>query len=414
MDIGEMAESLLTNSCINNLHKVLDKSEIESFARKCKFIERSSSRLSGSMFLELNVCYLKDRCESSLNDMCDYLADNYDTSLTKQSLDERFNTHSVKFVRGMFERVFATYLFSQEEFISLTPLCKYFTGIKLIDSTSFQLPSYLSAFYVSNGGDTSGASVKIHQCYDLLKGQITDLLIGDGKSNDTRYWSEGKLTINSQELHLADLGYSKLSHFQAISDAKAYFLTRYKVGTGLYQYNDEGVPEKFDIADYLRNNPEIEKEEISVLLGKKTLIPTRLFIEKTPESVKKERLKRCRTEQKKISINQPKHKTSENKKTLCGYNLFLTNAPALNMENVRAIYSLRWQIELLFKIWKSLFNIDKISSMSIFRFECYLYGRLIALLISDNLYSVLKQAFNEEVQIELSEWKTMKQIKKNS
>jgi len=80
------------------------------------------------------------------------------------------------------------------------------------------------------------------------------------------------------------------------------------------------------------------------------------------------------------------------------------------MENVRAIYSLRWQIELLFKIWKSLFNIDKISSMSIFR----LYGRLIALLMSDNLYSVLKQAFNEEAQIELSEWKTMKQIKKNS
>lgn len=304
MNIDHITASVLHNINFQNLSAVLNQSEIESFARSTKFIERSSSRLTGLMFLELNVCYLGDGCTRSLNDMCDYLSEHHQVSLTKQSLDERYNTHAVKFIRGIFERLFSSYLCSQEGFNSLGSLCKFFTGIKLVDSTSFQLPGHLANFYKSNGGDTSGSSVKLHQCYDLIKGKITDLLIEDGKSNDVRYWSEGHVNIGSQELLLADLGYYKQAHLQSVLEANAYFLTRYKVGTNLYQYDDQGVLKKFEIADYLRQNPEIAQEEISVLLGKKSLIPTRLFIEKVPEEVRKTRLKKCESQQKKISISE--------------------------------------------------------------------------------------------------------------
>jgi len=414
MNITQMSETLLDHSCIQNLRNLLNESTIESFARDSKFIERSTSRLSGSMFLELNVCHFKEQETQSLNDLCDYLLEKHEVNMTKQSLDERFNTHSVKFMRGIYTRLLEGYLQGQEDFTELSSLCKYFTGIKLTDSTSFQLPSHLAHFYASNGGDTSGSSVKIHQCYDLLRGQITDLMIKDGKSNDASYWSEGHYSINAQELHITDLGYFKLSHLQAIIDAKAYFLTRYKVGTNLYHYNEKGNLVRFELADYLSKHPEINHTEISVLVGKKAPITMRLFVEKVPEEIHQQRLKKYKARHKKVSSNQPKYSMTQNSRILCGYNLFLSNAPALNIENVRAIYSLRWQIELLFKIWKSLFQIDKISKMSIFRFECYLYGRLIALLISDHLQSVLKHIFYQEIDLELSEWKTMKQLKKNA
>lgn len=104
------------------------------------------------------------------------------------------------------------------------------------------------------------------------------------------------------------------------------------------------------------------------------------------------------------------------KEKLCGYNLYLTNAPQAKLpaREVFSIYGLRWQIELIFKMWKSLLYLDRVPVMSIFRFECYLYGRLIFILLSTELMAYVKNYIEEqELDIEISEWKTIKLIKKN-
>ena len=104
------------------------------------------------------------------------------------------------------------------------------------------------------------------------------------------------------------------------------------------------------------------------------------------------------------------------KEFLGGYNLYLTNAGAdkLPDEVVRLIYSLRWQIELLFRIWKSLLLIEQTKGMNIFRFECFLYGRLIFILLSTELLSFIRSTLQEAaIEVELSEWKTLKLIKKS-
>ncbi|MPQ44886.1 ATP-binding cassette domain-containing protein [Clostridium tarantellae] len=54
-------------------------------------------------------------------------------------------------------------------------------------------------------------------------------------------------------------------------------------------------------------------------------------------------------------------------------NAYITNVKdsILKTEEIHLFYSLRWQIELMFKIWKSLFKINKIKKVKIERFKCF-------------------------------------------
>lgn len=79
-------------------------------------------------------------------------------------------------------------------------------------------------------------------------------------------------------------------------------------------------------------------------------------------------------------------------------------------EQVHHVYSLRWQIELMFKIWKSIFNIHRVKKIKIERFKCFLYGRLIALLISSSIVFAMRESILEEESKEISPIKTFDKI----
>ncbi len=69
------------------------------------------------------------------------------------------------------------------------------------------------------------------------------------------------------------------------------------------------------------------------------------------------------------------------------YNLFITSASEelLDIENAWKAYTLRWQIELVFKIWKSLWKIDKVKKVKKERLECYIYSKLFIIVLSLNM-----------------------------
>jgi hypothetical protein len=412
MKAEAISEILSKTNFIQELQKMFSGSELEDLAKETRFIERQSSRLTGEMFLKMNVCDFGESGGMSLTEKCTWLSEEYGVEMSKQSLDERYHTYAVKFMRACFERVLGFYMC---DFEGIAGIKNKFSSVKVTDATSFKLPADLAVFYAGNGGDNGGSSVKIHQSYDLVKGQILDFHITDGKSNDTRYWEEGNLEISAGELQMADLGYYSLDYLQKIAQKEAYFITRYKTQTNLYIKNEAGELKALDLAATVSKIEEnLDMKE--VFLGKKQKIPVRLVIEKLPEDVKNKRLKKLKSHHANQSKQKKPYEISELKQLLCGYNLFLTNVSreVLILSQVVQFYRLRWQIELLFKIWKSLLDIDKISKMSIFRFECYLYGRLIAILLTNHIQSFLRDSFahDSDIDCELSEWKTVKHLKK--
>ena len=148
-----------------------------------------------------------------------------------------------------------------------------------------------------------------------------------------------------------------------------------------------------------KNN--IDMLEKEVYLGLKEKLKTRLIIHVMPEKEVAKRIRKARETAKKKGRQKELTKEYIARAHL---NLFTTNAGAdqIPAENVWKLYRLRWQIELAFKIWKSICNIEKVKKVKKHRLECYIYSKLIFIVlgwqivwqIARNLYSLEGKALS--------------------
>ena len=69
---------------------------------------------------------------------------------------------------------------------------------------------------------------------------------------------------------------------------------------------------------------------------------------------------------------------------MAAWTIFLTNAPVelLSLREALVIGRARWQIELLFKLWKSHGHVDESRGTQPWRVLCEVYAKLLAVLIS--------------------------------
>lgn len=403
----------LSSTCFEELSNFFETEKLERLGREVKFIERSTSRLSAWMFLQLNTCLINNGKTESLNDLGAELFKNFGVQLTKQSLDERFNIHGVALMRKCFESVFEGVLSSNTTHKRFT--CG-FKRIILRDATSFQLPADLAIHYQGNAGDTTGSVIKLQHDFDLLSGKTLRLDFRNGKEPDSEWLNKKGFEVLTDDLHLMDLGYYKLAHLTTVDQQGGFFISRYKVGTNLFTKNDEGKYIELNWSEMLSQVKGNNFEREVYLGAGKSKLKVRLHLQKIPENVAQKRLKKYKAKQSNQSKKARQYQTSDFKKELAHYNIFITNAPQalLKGNQIYQFYRLRWQIELLFKIWKSLFEIDKIGKMSIARFECYLYGKLIAILLGGYIQSLFNEFVEKKIDFELSEWKAYKILKKTS
>lgn len=402
MDLGQKD----WNKLKEGLSSFFSKGWLNKLGKSSRFVQRSTSRLGGWEFLLLNV--FNTGSPMSLNEHCDWLEEHFSISMSKQSLDERYNTYAVAFMKSCFEQLLEKV---NEELIEQLPAMS-FECIQLTDSTSFKIPDQLAPFYKGYEGKGGEAMIKLHLNYDLQTGSIADIAIGDACKHDSSYNLEASEAFVKQGLYLRDLGYYSFDYFRQIVEADAYFLSRAKTNATFYQKNAQGAYEKLDLSSLLpKKGQTCELPE--VYLGSyKDKLAVRLILQAVPQEVAKQRLEKLAT----YALKQKDKKVSPQRKAMCHFNMFITNVPSekIAAEKIRLVYSLRWQIELLFKTWKSYYEIDKIQKMNIFRFECMLYARLIAILIDFSIQNQVRPFFMEQLDIELSPIKAAKFIKKNS
>jgi hypothetical protein len=295
----------------------------------------------------------------------------YGVDISKQGIDQRFNGSAVKYIQLLISKFLKTQISQLIE----TAWLNLFNRVDLKDSSKLELASRLKEIFPGFGGCASEAGACIQYDFDLKTGHINDLAITPAKRPDSKDALASMGSVMKGDLTIRDLGYFVLEYFMTAQAAGAFFISRLNTKIAVYVKKGNGFEEiGFGKLYQFMKKKRIKRLEKSVYIGRNEKFPVRLILELMPDEVVNTRMQKVNKFNKKLG-----YQTSKNYSERARFNLFISNIPIemLDGEAIAKIYKIRWQVELVFKIWKSIFGFDNITPMKYERLMCTLYTRLL-------------------------------------
>ena len=353
----------------------------EAIGRKTEFVQRKS-KMTGPLFLQSVVFGFEEQPEACLTDLIE-TSEDLGVAISKQGLQGRIQ-NAVPFLQEMFEQ--GVRLFRHELPLDMAVL-KQFASIFITDSTVVALPEALRDEFAGCGGSGSVAAAKIQLTFELLYGAMEAVEFEAGRSPDQVY--AGHLRrILPRALYLSDLGYFVVKQFQEIDQQRAYFLSRLDLQTAVF---DAQTGERLDLLVWLREQTQTCLET-EWLVGAHEKLRCRVIVVQLPQEVADRRRQKAQE-----NACRKGRTLSPRYLELLGWNLYITNVPAamLALQQVLVMYSVRWQIELIFKVWKSQCALDRVAGRRRERILTELYAKLIGVVVTHFLIAPFRSVERE-------------------
>lgn len=297
-------------------------------------------------------------------------------SLTKQEVDCHFTALTAQWLLGLLQRAVRVVVCAAGMRL---PLLQQFTAVLVEDGSTISLPGALKAVWRGCGGggrSESGrpaqteAALKVTVRYDVLGGQLHGPHVQAGRQHElSSVLHEQQMPRGS--LWLADLGYWTLKWLRALSEQGVSFLLRYKLGIVLWSEQ-----RRLNLLDVLPKQTG-EWLEVSVEVGASKVIKgVRLLAERVSDEVAHQRQERAREYARKHG--KPVNPLALD---LAYWTIIVTNVPAsmLTAQQALLLLRVRWQVELLFKLWKQHALLDEWTSRKPWRILCEVYAKLLAM-----------------------------------
>ena len=338
--------------------------------RETGFIQRQR-KFSGSGFIQTLVFGWLSNPEATLEELCQTAAA-LDIEISSPGLSKRFTPQASDCLHKVLEEAVSTVIASDPVAI---PVLQRFNGVNIQDSSVITLPDELATIWVGCGGITTkntSSSVKMQIRLDLNTGGLTGPYLQSGREND-RSSQLQEVSLPAGALRIADLGYFSLKEFAELDAEGVYWLSRVKSNCDVYDENGK----RWDLLEFLKTHCH-DSLDMQVLLGAKEKVPCRLLAIRVPDEVAK--LRRCKL----ISeAKQKGKKLSKRSLELASWTVLACNIPCemLNLEEAFVLMRARWQIELIFKLWKSHGCIDEWRTKNPWRILCEVYAKLIVMII---------------------------------
>ncbi len=331
------------------------------------------SKLTAAAFVQTTVLGWLAHPAGSLSDLTTIAADGGIT-ISPQGLDQRFTAASAAVLDAVLSAAVAQVVGARDPVAQ--PVLARFAAVEVIDSTTITVPEGVAAGWRSCGGRTAttpASAVKATVRLDLRCGRLTGPELNAGRTQD-RGTALHHAPLASNALRIGDQGFWSLSVLRALRAQEAHFLSRLPPQT-VVQRADTG--HRVDLLDWL-GAPEGEACDLAVELGVTERLPARLLAVPVPVLLAAARRQRIR--ERAHRKGQPPSQTSLDR---ADWTLLVTSVPGtrLSWAEALALYRARWQIELLFKRWKSDGQLAAWRSGNPLRIRCELLAKLIALVL---------------------------------
>jgi hypothetical protein len=311
-------------------------------AQDTKFIQRKRG-FSGAEFVRALVFGWIENSQATIEHLAEEL------SVTASALQQRMTKRSVALLRTLLENACGFYMAAVAENTKLT---SRFSKIYVEDCTSIALLSSLEHEFPGCGGAEVGqgaAGMKLLVRTEVKTGAMSVVKWASGRENDLNLSREAG-DVPAGSLYLADLGFWCPERLNRLENQGVSWISRVPAGTTL---SVDGQPRE-DVADFLKRQT-ADRVDQQVLLGEKAF-SFRLVAVRCPEHIANERKRKLRQKSKKRG-RQP----SQRQLILCEWLVLVTSLSVeeFSIEELWTLYRVRWQIELVFKRWKSLMGLDK-------------------------------------------------------
>jgi hypothetical protein len=290
-----------------------------------------------------------------------------------QAIDQRFTLATANLLQEVLSASMQHLIASDGVAI---PLLQRFTGVRLQDSTTIVLPDALAELWRGCGGTRSehtSAALKCGVQFDLLTGALCGLELADGRASDHRLGVQ-HASLPKGSLRLADLGFYDLGVLAALSAQEVYWLSKLVPNALITHESQRGS----SLLAFVQTLGTVDQWEGWVWVGQGQRVRARLLIQRVPQEVADQRRRRIRKAAREKGVSP-----SAAALALAAWTILMTNIPAevLTLAQALVVIKVRWQIELLFKLWKSQGQLDTWRTGKPARILCEVYAKLIAMVV---------------------------------
>ena len=331
----------------------------DDLARECGVVQRER-KLTGSLLVQILMLTWWDDPEARWEDMADNAFRWFGLKISPQALNDRAEMPLYEMLRQLCEQAVENGVEAEP---TTLPILSRFNGVEIHDGTTISLTSDLHEMFPGCGNqhNSEASAIKFVVRMEVLSGQISATVIGNGREADTKLGPQLP-TPEAGSLVMKDRGFFDVSELKRYDEAGVYFLMRpatvvnmaeLTTGTICGDNKEPGlVPGKMqELTAFLRSQSadttEIDRQ---IELGNERF-PCRLIAVRCSEELANRRKQKLRETCKRKGRGEP----SESQLITCEWFVLITNVPEemLTVQEACVVYRVRWQIELLFKCYKS-------------------------------------------------------------
>ena len=353
---------------IDKLAKILQTlftTEADTAAKESGMIQRRR-KISGAGFVQTLVFGWLEDPTTTVDELGDEL------NVSKQGLGRRLDTRAADCLWRVVKKALHWLFATGPEAI---PLLRRFTSVVIDDCTSLGLPAELARKFPGCSGsdpEMGQAGLKLLVRFEVTAGQFQALEVGAARDSEHTL-AKSLRPLPSGSLHLADLGFFELNELAKLSRQGVFWISR--VPALLKKQANDGTTE--ELADWLKHQ-RADRLDRPIRLGTETRLDCRLVAVRLPENVAQQRLRKL-----KQTLKKKGRTISERQRVMCQWLVLITNLPAdqFTIEEICVLYRVRWQVELLFKRWKSLVGLGRSRGHRAYRVLCETYAKLLGCLV---------------------------------